>query len=278
MRKQSFPLRMLRRSGTMERWCDNWLDRLLGVAMSRPRRRLAAVITFSVTLVLVAALGSPLAGDRLSSRSNALLARLISGVRFPHWTLRPAGATLLEWLTPVIADILLAILVGAVAMLIVSARTRLPALLAGWGLTMVLAAALGAGRAFALAATGQLGSAGYGSAATAITAGLWFGLITGWLNGVIVACAVRKTAMTDTAEDKTAADDAAGVTVAEPVRIWSPTQPDWQHTQDLQAVTSQRFAGPPFPTQSMQRPAGGPPFPAAGQPPQPWPPAAAPGS
>jgi hypothetical protein len=250
--------------------------------MSRPRRWLAAVITFSVTLVLVVALGSPLAGDHLSSRGNALVARLISGVRFPQWTLRPAGATPLEWLTPVIADILLAILVGAVAMLVVSARTRLSALLAGWGLTMVLAAALGAGRAFALAATGHLGSAGYGSAATAITAGLWFGLITGWLNGVILAGVVRKTAVTDTAEDKTAADGAAGVTTAEPVRIWSPTQPDWQHTQDLHAVTSQRPAGSPFPTQpgqqSMQQPAGRPPFPTAQQPPQPWPPAAAPGS
>jgi hypothetical protein len=231
--------------------------------MLRPRRRLAAV-----TLVLVAALGSPLAGDRLSSRGNALLARLISGVRFPQWTLHRGGSALLEWLTPVIADVLLAVLVAAVAMLVVSARTRFSALLAGWGLTMVLGAAIGAGRAFALAATGHLGSAAYGNAGTAITVGLWFGLITGWLNGVILACVVRKTPVTETA-----ANDPATVTTAEPVRIWSPTQPDWQHTQDLHAVTVQQsMAGRPFGTAQQPIPQ------TVQQAAQPWPPAAAPGS
>jgi hypothetical protein len=236
--------------------------------VSRPRRRLAAVITFGVTLALTAGLGSPLAGDHLDSRGNALLARLISGVRFPQWTSRrPAGSSVLEWVTPMIADILLAVLVAAVAMLVVSARTRLSALLAGWGLTMVLAAAIGAGRVFALLPVDHPGSAVYATAGTAITTGLWFGLATGWLNGAVLAATVRKTA------DPAAADDPAAAQV-EPVRIWSPTQPDWQHTQDLHAVTTQspfqQTAGPPFPTaQQPVQPA---------PPTQPWPPASAPGS
>lgn len=235
--------------------------------MSRPRRRFAAVMTFGVTLVLTAVLGSPLAGDRLDSRGNALLASLISGIRFPRWTVRrPVGSGVLEWVTPMIADILLAVLVAVVAMLVVSTRTRLSALFAGWGLTMVLAAAIGAARVFALLPVDHPGNAVYGSAGTAITAGLWFGLATGWLNGVVLACTVRKTA--DMGMAAATGDDPSAPQL-EPVRIWSPTQPDWQHTQDLHAVTTP----PPF-----RQTAAGPPFPTAQQPPQPWPPAEAPDS
>ena len=231
--------------------------------MSRPRRRLAALITFGVTLVLTAVLGSSPVGSRLGKPGNALLANLISGVRFPRWTVHHSGSVL-AWVMPMIADLLLAVLAGVVAALVVSVRSRFAALLAGWGLTMVLAAAIGAGREFALEPVSHLGTAVYGDAATAITAGLWFGLAAGWLNGVVLAAAVRKNPVPETA----IGDPDVPVS---PVRIFSPTQPDWQHTQDLTVAGLQPGAQP---TAAQPGAPGAPNAP--GGPPtiqqQPWPP------
>jgi hypothetical protein len=206
--------------------------------MSRPRRRLALWITFGVTLVLTAALGSPLAGDRLGSHGNALLSELISGVRFPQWTLRPASSMspeILQWLAPMLADIVLAAGVGVFAMVVTAARSRIAALFAGWGLTVVAAAAVGAARVFALMPVNHPGSALYASVGTAITTGLWFGLATGWLNGAVLAFTVRK-APAELAAAESLAITGAAATEVQPVRIWSPSQPDWQETGEMPAV------------------------------------------
>jgi hypothetical protein len=194
--------------------------------MSAQRRWLAASLTFGVTLVLTAAFGSPFAGDHLDSRGNALLAQLIGGLRFPAWTPHPGWA-------PIIGDVALAVLVGALGAVLVSARTRVSALFAGWGVVMVLAACAGAARVFAT-------HADYAAAGAAITSGLWFGLAAGWLNGVILACAVRK--------ESPAPAPVVEAEEVNTVRIWTPTQPDWQPTQDMARPTTT----------------------------QPWPPAAAP--
>lgn len=253
--------------------------------MARPRRRLAAVVTFVVTLALTAALGSSLVGDRLGTPRNALLDRLITGVRFPQWRPRPAnsaGHVVLDWVTPIIADVVLAVLVGAVAALVVSARPRFAALLAGWGLTMVLAAAVGAARVFALIPVDHPGAAVYASAGSAITDGLWFGLVTGWLNGVVLAAMAVRLALPADVEQ-------APASLVEPVRIWSPTQPDWQPTQDMTRPGAPQPAMQPTgsPPATMQQPATMQPTtvqptaqqPAAGEPTvQPWPPAPAPGA
>jgi hypothetical protein len=97
---------------------------------------------------------------------------------------------------------------------------------------MVVAAIAGAGRVFALATVNHPGSAVYATAGTAITTGLWFGLMTGWLNGAVLAFTVRKSAAPVAAA--TVADTAA--TEVQPVRIWSPSQPDWQQTGEMPAV------------------------------------------
>jgi hypothetical protein len=248
--------------------------------MPGPRRKLAALITSGATLALTAGFGSPLSVEHLSARGNSLLAGLIEGLWYPRWSLRPANSTLhstLTWITPMVADVVLAILTGLVAAVIVANQTRFPALLAGWGTAMVLAPAVGAGRVFVIAAISHPGSAVYAQAATAITTGLWFGLATGWLTGLIVACAVRKKAGALVGDTGLLADrEVSGV------RIWTPSQPDWQNTQDIPAATIRQGAVPPTITQPAgAQPTGVPPTiaqpttaqPAAGQP---WPPAAAP--
>lgn len=272
--------------------------------MPGPRRRLVALITSGVTLALTAGLGSPLAGDHLSAHGNALLETLIEGLRYPRWSLRPASSMLdpiLTWITPMVADVLLAVFVGLVSAVIVANRTRFPALLAGWATSMVLAAAFGVGRVFVIAAINHPGPAVYAEAGTAITTGLWFGLATGWLIGVIVACSVSKNVTDEESADDEDENHVTGV------RIWSPSQPDWQETQDLPAqnlhptgaqpttaqptITRPATAHPTVvqpttaqPTTAQpttgQPPIGQPPTaqPSTGQPTtgQPWPPASAP--
>jgi hypothetical protein len=252
--------------------------------MPGPRRRLVALITSGVTLALTAGLGSPLAGDHLSGHRNALLASLMDGLRYPRWSLRPASSMLdpiLSWITPMVADVLLAALVGLLSAVIVGNRTRFPALLAGWGAVMVLAAAAGAGRAFTVAAFSHSGPAVYGLAVTAITTGLWFGLATGWLIGVIVACAVSKNVTDEEADDDEDENPVTGV------RIWSPSQPDWQETQDLPAQNLRPAGAQPTTAQpTITQPATARPtviqpataHPTAAQPTtaQPWPPASPP--
>jgi hypothetical protein len=260
--------------------------------MPGPRRKLAALITSGATLALTAGFGSPLSVEHLSARGNSLLAGLIEGLWYPRWSLRPANSTLhstLTWITPMVADVVLAILTGLVAAVIVANQTRFPALLAGWGTAMVLAPAVGAGRVFVIAAISHPGSAVYAQAATAITTGLWFGLATGWLTGLIVACAVRKKAgVPDEGTDSKLLENRE----VSGVRIWTPSQPDWQNTQDIPAATIRQGAVPPTITQpAAAQPTGVQPTiaqppvaqpttaqpttaqPAAGQP---WPPAAAP--
>ena len=258
--------------------------------MPGPRRKLAALITSGATLALTAGFGSPLSVEHLSARGNSLLAGLIEGLWYPRWSLRAANSTLhstLTWITPMVADVVLAILTGLVAAVIVANQTRFPALLAGWGTAMVLAPAVGAGRVFVIAAISHQGSAVYAQAGTAITTGLWFGLATGWLTGLIVACAVRqKAGIPDEGPGLLADREVSGV------RIWTPSQPDWQNTQDIPAATIRQGAVPPTITQpagpqptgvqpTIAQPTGAQPTgaqpttaqPAAGQP---WPPAAAP--
>jgi hypothetical protein len=247
--------------------------------MPGPRRRLVALITSGVTLALTAGLGSPLAGDHLSSHGNALLAGLIKGLRYPQWSLRPVSSmmdSILAWITPMVADVVLAALTGLVAAVIVANRTRLPALLAGWATAMVLAVAVGVGRVYVIAAINHPGSSAYGQAGTAITTGLWFGLVTGWLTGLIVACSVRRGG-----DDEESEDEGSEVTG---VRIWTPSQPDWQNTQDLPAQTLRQPSGQTTTMQSpITQPATAQPtvaHPTTAQPTtgQPWPPAAAPKS
>jgi hypothetical protein len=261
--------------------------------MPGPRRRLAALITSGVTLALTAGFGSPLSVERLSAHGNSLLAELLEGLWYPRWSLRPVNSTphsTLTWITPEVADVVLAIMTGLVAAVIVANKTRIPALLAGWGMAMVLAAAVGAGRVFVIGAINHSGSAVYAQAGTAITTGLWFGLATGWLTGLIVACAVRKKV---TVPDPTFIEDRE----VSGVRIWTPSQPDWQKTQDIPAAT---FGQPGGAQPTVAQPAGVQPTvtqPAAAQPTvvqpatappsaaqlsaqpaagQPWPPATAP--
>jgi hypothetical protein len=238
--------------------------------MPGPRRRLVALITSGVTLALTAGLGSPLAGDHLSSHGNALLAGLIKGLRYPQWSLRPVSSmtdSILVWITPMVADVVLAALTGLVAAVIVANRTRLPALLAGWATAMVLAVAVGVGRVYVIAAVNHPGSSAYGQAGTVITTGLWFGLATGWLTGLIVACAVRRGA-----DDEDSGSALIGDREVTGVRIWTPSQPDWQNTQDLPAQTLRQPSGQ---TTTMQ-PATAQPATAQPTTGQPWPPASAP--
>jgi hypothetical protein len=225
--------------------------------MNRPRRWAAGLWTFAVTLVLVAVLGGPFTGDRLSAHGNPLQARLITGLRFPQWTYRPAhGAhAVAAWLAPMIADLVLALLAGAVAALATttaasSARARLAGLLAGWGLSMVAAVIAGAGRVLVLSTvTRPAGTALSGQIAGAVSAALWFGLATGWLTGIVLAAAVRKVIAVETAEQPRAAGALAGASAeeVEAIRIWSPsdTAADWQRTQDMPVGANQ--AGQPWP-------------------------------
>jgi hypothetical protein len=238
--------------------------------MNRPRRWAAALWTFAVTLVLAVVLGAPFTGDRLSSHGNSLLAQLITGLRFPQWTYRPAhGAphAVAAWLAPMIADLVLALLAGAIAALATttaasSARARLAGLLAGWGLSTVAAAIAGAGRVLALSTVTHPGTALSGQISDAVSAGLWFGLATGWVAGIVLAAAVRKVVAVETAGQPSMAGAPAGAAAeeVEAIRIWSPSDAaaDWQRTQDMPVGASQ--AGQPWP--AADNPGGAPTAPA----------------
>jgi hypothetical protein len=198
--------------------------------MPGPRRRLAAFITSGVTLALTAGFGSPFSVEHLSARHNALLAELLQGLWFPRWSVHRDSSvphSMFLWIAPMVADVVLAALTGLIAAVIVANRTRLPALLAGWCTAMVLAAAVGVARVFVIAAISHPGPAVYAQAGTALTTGLWFGLVTGWLSGAIVACTVRKNGDDGSRTGLIEEREVSGV------RIWSPSQPDWQNTQDL---------------------------------------------
>jgi len=212
--------------------------------MLRPRRRAAFWWTFGVTLVVAVALGSPLAGDRLVRRGNPLSAQLIAGLRFPGWQLRPGASTILEWSVPIVANVVLAVLVGVVAILATAARVRIAAFLAGWGLLVVATPLVGVGRVLVLASLTHPGGALDAMLSDVATSGLWFGLAMGWLPGLILACTVRKTPVLDlTAE----AVDPVAITTVQPVRIWTPSQPDWQQTSDMPAVGDHPPYGQPSP-------------------------------
>jgi hypothetical protein len=226
--------------------------------MNRPRRWAAALWTFAVTLVLAAVLGGPFTGDRLASHGNSLLARLITGLRFPQWSYRPAhGAphAVAAWLAPMIADLVLALLASAIAALATttaasSARARLAGLLAGWGLSIVAAAIAGTGRVLALSTvTHPAGTALSGQISDAVSAALWFGLATGWLTGIVLAAAVRKVVPAETAEQPRMAGAPAGASAeeVEAIRIWSPSDAaaEWQRTQDMPVGANQ--VGQPWP-------------------------------
>jgi hypothetical protein len=225
--------------------------------MTRPRRWAAALWTFAVTLVLTGVLGAPFTGDRLSAHGNELLKQLITGLRFPQWTYRPVAGTphgTVVWLAQPISDLVLAVLAGAIAALATttaasSARARLAGLLAGWGLSVVGVAIIGAARVLALAPVIHPGAALSGLVATSIFAALWFGLATGWVNGIVLAATVRKVVAVE--EDQSSLGSAApGADEVQPARIWSPS--DTQATPAAAAATA---------------PSG-----------QPWPPASSPGS
>jgi hypothetical protein len=245
--------------------------------MPAPRRRLAAFITSGVTLALTAGFGSPYSVEHLSARHNALLADLLQGLWFPRWSLHRDSSvphSVVIWIAPMVADVVLAALTGLVAAVIVANRTRLPALLAGWCTAMVLAAAVGVARVYVIAAINHPGPAVY---AAALTTGLWFGLVTGWLAGAIVACTVRKNG----------GDDASRTGLIEErevsgVRIWSPSQPDWQNTQDLaapdlrQPLASATTVQPTITQPATAQPTMAPPTTAQPTTEAPWPPSAPP--
>jgi hypothetical protein len=228
--------------------------------MTRPRRWAAALWTFAVTLVLTAVLGAPFTGDRLSAHGNPLLAQFITGLRFPQWTYRPVAGTphgTAVWLGRPVADLVLAVLAGAIAALATttaasSARARLAGLLAGWGLSMVVAAIIGAARVLALSPVIHPGAALSGSIASAISVGLWFGLVTGWVNGIVLAAAVRKVVAAETAGQAPATGVPAGRAAdeVEAIRIWSPSDAaaDWQRTQDMPAAAAAAPGGQPWPS------------------------------
>lgn len=227
--------------------------------MLRPRRRAAFWWTFAVTLVVTLALGSPWAGDRFARHGNALTAQLISGLRYPGWMLKPVNSlpsTILVWASPALADIVLALLVGVVAMLVVTSRARIAALLAGWALLVIAAPVVGVARVFAVSPITHPGGTLPALLNDAVTDGLWFGAVAGWLIGVILASVVRKTPALQAASDDTD-------TTAEPVpaRIWTPSQPDWQETSDMPALVAH-----PAPAQPGQAP-----WPTPAQPRQPGP-------
>lgn len=222
--------------------------------MLRPRRRAAFWWTFAVTLVVTLALGSPWVGDRFERRGNALTAQLISGLRFPGWTLKPVNTAIVVWASPILADIVLALLVGVVAMLVTSSRARIAALLAGWGLLLIAAPVVGVARVFAVSPVTHPGHTLYTLLSDAVTRGLWFGATAGWLVGAVLAFVVRKTPLLQTAsEDADATAEPA--TVQQPARIWTPSQPDWQETSDMPALGAHPRPGqPPQPTQTQMQP------------------------
>jgi hypothetical protein len=205
------------------------------IPLSRLRRRIAFWWTFGATLVLVAILGSPFVGNRLSSHHNLLLARLIGGLRFMAWTYRPRTSmmgSIMVWLSPWIATIVLSALIAAVASLAVAARGRFTALLAGWGLVMVAAPAISLARVASIISITHPGSALAATLSSAITAGLWFGLIAGWTTGFVLACTVRGLVPE--------ADEKESSTLA---RSWTPDDPNWEDTESIPPVTTKVPAG-----------------------------------
>lgn len=222
--------------------------------MSRLRRQIAFWWTFGATLVLVAILGSPFVGNRLSAHHNLLLIRLIAGLRFMGWTYRPKSSmmgSIMVWLSPMIATILLAALIAAVASLAVSARGRFTALLAGWGLAMVAAPLISLARVAAIIPITHPGGALAATLSSAVTAGLWFGLVAGWTTGLVLACTVR--GLGGMEEDDDLDDD------EEPFGrpgIRTPKDPNWENTESIPPVTAKVPAGARQPVGAAARPAG----------------------
>lgn len=225
--------------------------------MNRPRRWAVALWTFAVTLVLTAVLGAPFTGDRLSAHGNSLLAQLITGLRFPQWTYHSVAGTphgTAVWLAQPVADLVLAVLAGAIAALATTtaasgARARFAGLLAGWGLSMVAAAIIGAARVLVLTTvTRPTVPALNSSIVSAVSAALWFGLVTGWVTGIVLAAAVRTVVA---AQDEQGTPATAGVAAeaVEPARIWSPSdaQANWQQTQGMPTVAAAGAPGEPWP-------------------------------
>jgi hypothetical protein len=226
--------------------------------LSRLRRQMAFWWTFGATLVLVAVLGSPLVGNRFSTHNNVLLAHLIGGLRFMAWSYRPRSSmmgSIMVWLSPMIATVVMSAMLAGLALLLASARGRFTAFLAGWGVATLAATLISLARVAAIIPITHPGSKLATTLSSAMTSGMWFGVLAGWVTGIVLACTVRGLIPDDEDNEDLDWDDTESVPSA------TETVPASARPAETRVGVGARTAGTgPRPT--VAQPAGGQPRPA----------------